>query len=72
MCIVDKIVCFRKLINRVIVANEKEEYNVNILCIYMYSCTPMRVSWDSPVIPFIETFILLLGRIVALRLFCET
>ena len=40
------------------------------ICIYIYSCALWRVSWDSPVIPFIETFILLLGRIVALRLFC--
>ena len=42
------------------------------ICIYIYSCALWRVSWDSPVIPFIETFILLLGRIVALRLFCGT
>lgn len=27
MCIVDKIVCFRKLINRVIVANGGDEFN---------------------------------------------
>ena len=43
--------------------------------VYVFTCflAPLRrVSWDSPVIPFIETFILLLGRIVALRLFCGT
>ena len=42
------------------------------ICIYIYSCALWRVSWDSPVIPFIETFILILGRIDALRLFCGT
>ena len=40
------------------------------ICIYIYSCALWRVSWDSPVIPFIETFILFLGRIVDLCLFC--
>ena len=48
MCTVDKKVCFRKLINRVIVANGKEEYNrIVALRLFCGKCDGIMISGDN-------------------------
>ncbi len=48
MCTVDKKVCFRKLINRVIVANGGDEFNqIVALCLFCGTWNGFMISVDN-------------------------